>query len=531
MMTMPVFSYIVTDSVGKYQTEARVCVSKNADMSDPVLDSGFSAEIDSIAFCAKINLTPRTRYYWTVTVRTDAGEEAASDINWFETGKMNEPWQAKWITCDSTNKCHPIFVKDIGRLDHIKDARLYICGLGLYEAYLNGEKISDEFLTPYCNNYNKWLQYQTYDVTKPLKKGGKLEVLLGNGWYKGRFGLDMGRSQKPYYGDTWKLIAELHITFNDDSEAIIATDESWQVCRSGITESSIYDGEKFDAALLDDQPAAVTLCTETLAPLTERLSTPVKIQEELYPVELIHTPLGEIVLDLGQNMAGIFRLHVNEPKGTVIHLQFGEILQNGNFYRDNLRSAKAEYTYISDGNARVIQPHFTFYGYRYVKVEGVTDLKKEDFTALVLYSELPKTGTLTTGHDLVNRLIQNAEWGQKGNFIDVPTDCPQRDERMGWTGDAQVFSATACFMRDSYAFFRKYLFDIAKEQEEHQGAVPDVIPSVGYKLVSSVWGDAACIIPWNLYLFYGDKAILAEQFDSMKAWVDYIRSVDADKHG
>jgi alpha-L-rhamnosidase len=179
-----------------------------------------------------------------------------------------------------------------------------------------------------------------------------------------------------------------------------------------------------------------------------------RIQEEISPIELIHTPLCETVLDLGQNMAGIFRLSVNAPKRAPVRLQFGEILQKGNFYRDNLRSAKAEYLYISDGNPRVIQPHFTFYGYRYVKVEGVADLKKEDFTALVLYSELPKTGTLTTGHDLVNRLIQNTEWGQKGNFIDVPTDCPQRDERMGGQGTLRFSARLPAFCATAMHFIK-----------------------------------------------------------------------------
>jgi alpha-L-rhamnosidase len=230
-------------------------------------------------------------------------------------------------------------------------------------------------------------------------------------------------------------------------------------------------------------------------------------------------------------MTGIFRLKVHEPKGTKIHLQFGEILQNGNFYRDNLRSAKAEFIYISDGKEHVIEPKFTFYGFRFVKVEGISNLKPEDFTALVMYSEIPRTGWLTTGNSLVNQLIHNAEWGQLGNFLDVPTDCPQRDERLGWTGDAQVFAPTACYQRDCAAFYAKYLHDLYEEQKLTGGEVPVVVPSFDLnKGCSTAWGDAACIIPWTVYEYTGDKTILENQFESMRGWVDFLERLENDNH-
>ncbi len=529
-MERPVFSYTVIGAAGKRQAAARIRVSLHADLSDPILDTGFSANIDSLAFPADIALAPRTRYYWDVSVQSDAGEEATSDINWFETAKMDEEWAAQWITCAEGDGRHPVFFRSVPVGQPVQSARLYICGLGVYEAYWNGEKIGDEYLTPYCNNYQQWLQYQTYDVTEQLQASGELSVLLGNGWYKGRFGFENSVGQPGHYGNSWNLIAELRVTFADGSEMVLGTDESWQVRRSGITASSIYDGEAFDATLAETAPEAVSPSTEKLAPLVARLSLPVLVHEEISPVALLRTPAGETVLDLGQNFAGSFRLRVNEPKGTVIHLQFGEILQGGNFYRDNLRSALAEYIYISDGRERVLQPHFTFYGYRFVKIEGMANLRAEDFTGLALYSALPRAGSMTTGSALVNQLISNTEWGLKGNFLDVPTDCPQRDERMGWTGDAQVFSPTACFLRDSYAFFRKYLHDMETEQREHGGQVPIVIPSFHQTRTSTVWSDAACIIPWTLYMFYGDLSILADQYQSMKDWVDALRRIDGDNH-
>ena len=526
----PVFSYQVEEATGYYQTEARLVIAVDEQLRQVVLDTGFTVQIDSLGYVPDLDLQPRTRYYWTMTVRSDAGEEATSPVNWFETAKMTEPWQAAWITCDASEPRHPIFCRDIAVDRKLLQARLYICGLGLYEAALNGRRIGDEYLTPYCNDYNTWLQYQTCDITADLQDGGRLEVTLGNGWYLGRFGFISRPGQPGFYAKTFKLIAEIHLDYTDGSHQVIGTDESWLVKRSKITFSNIYDGECEDATLSELPAAAALLCHEQLAGLTARLSTPVKIREELPARELLRTPAGEWVYHIGQNLAGSFRLRVDVPAGTRVHLQFGEILQQGNFYRDNLRSAKAEYIWISDGRPTVLQPHFTFYGYQYVKVEGVENLQPGDFTALALYSEIPAIGSLKTGHPLVNQLISNIIWGQKGNFLDVPTDCPQRDERMGWTGDAQVFSSTALYLTDSSAFYRKYLWDMQQEQAVNDGKVPDVIPSVGVVSCSTVWGDATCIIPWNIYLFTGDSSILREHFTGMRAWVDYLTAIDGDNH-
>ena len=523
-MEKTAFSWMVEESAGKKQIAARIRVWSNG---ETVADTGW-ADLDPLAADVEVALKPRTRYYWNVSVRTDAGEEAVSDANWFETGI--DAWAAKWIGADEEGSRHPVFSKDIRPEKEVLSARLYICGLGLYEVRWNGEKIGDEYLTPYCNNYDSWLQYQTFDVTQQLQQAGTLSVELGNGWYKGRFGFI--RNPKPHYGESWKLLAQVVLTYTDGTETVAGTDESWSVTRSNIHFSNIYDGEQRDDTLHAANAVSAILVDAPKGELTARYSTPVKAWETLPVKEIIHTPAGETVIDVGQNMTGIFRLAVHEPVGTKIHLQFGEILQNGNFYRDNLRTAKAEYIYISDGEHHVLEPKFTFYGFHYVKIQGVTDLKAEDFTALVLYSELSQTGFMTTGNALVNQLISNVIWGQKGNFLDVPTDCPQRDERMGWTGDAQVFSGTACYLRDSYSFFRKYLRDIASEQKITGGLVPDVIPSFGRReQCSSAWGDAACVIPMKLYEMYGDKAILEDQYDSMKAWVEHIRKVDGDDFG
>ena len=527
----PVFSWITENSAGKAQQSALLRVWQDSEKTTLLFDSGWD-DLNPLATEVSIALQPRMRYYWTVSVRSDADEEAESGLNWFETGKMDEAWQADWITCDKTESRLPVFHQSFELSEmQIRSARLYICGLGLYEAYINGKRVSDEFLTPYCNNYSEWVQAQTYDVTGLLNKCSRIDVVLGNGWYKGRFGFTSQPDGQGYYGDAWKLIAELHVCYMDGSEQIIGTDDTWLVTRSKISFSNIYDGEHRDDTLPELPEEKAVLLSESL-PLCDRMSIPVRVQEEKEPLSLLHTPAGEWVWDIGQNMTGSFRLHVHEPKGTRIRLQAGEVLQNANFYRDNLRSAKAEYIYISDGESHILEPRFTFYGFRYMKVEGMTAPKKEDFTALVCHSDVTPAGHLETGMPKINQLISNIMWGQKGNFLDVPTDCPQRDERMGWTADTQVFVPTACYFTDTAAFYRKYLFDLRTEQRTHGGMVPDVIPSAGHAgQGSSVWGDAAVIIPWDLYLFYGDRSILAESFDSMKGWVDYIRQEDGDDHG
>lgn len=518
------FSWQVGQAQGKTAISSRIVVLQGESVA---ADTGWE-NLNSLATHINIPLKPRTRYVWTVSVRTDAGEEAESAQNWFETSRMDEQWTGQWIGCDNKEARLPVFVRKITPAKQVHTARLYICGLGLYEAAWNGAKIGSEYLTPYCNNYDAWVQYQTYDVTDQLQKAGTLSIGLGNGWYKGRFGFDS--SKPPYYGDEWKLIADLVLTYVDGTEEVFGTNNSWQVTRSNITFSNIYDGEHRDDTLPAIAPRSAVPVSAPKGALTARLSLPVIIRQKR-PVKLIRTPSGETVLDTEQNMTGAFCLRVHEPEGTMVRLQFGEILQQGNFYRENLRTAKAEYVYISDGKEHVLEPRFTFYGFRYVKVEGITDINPSDFTALVLCSDIPQTGTLTTGNTLVNQLIQNAQWGQVGNFLDVPTDCPQRDERMGWTGDAQVFAPTACYQFDCAAFYAKYLYDLYTEQEMNSGEVPQVVPSFGNKPSSTAWGDAACVIPWTVYEYYGDKTILENQFDSMCAWVDFMDRLEAQNHG
>lgn len=523
----PRVSFMIEDAWKEKNLLTRVVVAMDKELNHIVYDSGFAKEIDGLAHEIPLSLKEQTRYYWQVSVKNDCGEIKTSDLAWFETAKTSN-WQAKWISPDLDKNTQVTLHKKLEIQKEVKKARIYMLGLGVYELYINHDKVGDEYLQPGIHSYDSWLQYQTYEVT--VEKGNNIiEVMLGNGWYKGDFGLT---KEKENYGDQLACIAEIHIWYEDGTKEIISTDESWKARKSKVVQSGIYSGEVFDDTLESEEDYNTQVLKLGYDRLTPRLSPPLRAQERIEVEELIITPKKELVLDFGQNMVGWVEFTNRIPEGEKVKLQFGEILQEGNFYRDNLRTAQAEFVYISDGQKKQVRPHFTFYGFRYVKVEGWPgEVDKKDFTGIVIHSDLEEIGEIETSNPLINQLFKNAKWGQKGNFLDIPTDCPQRDERMGWTGDAQIFSGTACYNTDAYAFYQKYGKDIYCEQLLLNGSVPDVVPRVHYPGHSSTaWGDAATIIPWNVYLHYGDKDILVRQYDSMKAWVEYMKGQD-DKYG
>lgn len=558
-LTHPTLSYRVEESTGTSQKSARILVALDREFTKVVFDSdrdlnreGEHREINSLAFELPFKLKTETRYFWKVQVTADDGDSAWSDTAWFETPK-EDGWKADWITPVADKAQQVVLFRDFEIKKPVSKARAYMVGLGLYEFYLNGQKQGDEYLLPGFCAYDSWIPFQTYELK--LEQGtNRLEVMLGDGWYKGEFGLT---KKKENYGDRLALIAEIHVTYEDGSVETFCTDTSWKAKASPVTFSGIYPGEVYDPGVdqsriydteaitsggackagaeenrISDAGSSISEKNLNKALLRPRLDPKLICQEELKPVEIIHTPKDETVLDMGQNMVGWLRFACKAPAGKKFFLQFGEILQDGCFYNENLRSAKAEFTYISDGQERTVRPHFTFYGFRYVKITGWDGSDElSDFTGMVIHSEMERQGHIETANPLVNRLFLNAWWGQRGNFVDVPTDCPQRDERYGWTGDAQIFSGTACFNADTYAFYTKFGYDLACEQKKMGGAVPDVVPVANFDgTVSSVWGDSATVIPWNVYLHTGDPGILRRQYDSMKGWVDYIKGED-DKYG
>lgn len=537
------FSWKVEDAgEAKEQKYARIIVKKG---EETVYDSGEAAEASSLDYLVDLMLEPRSRYEWTVKVTADNGESAEAD-SYFETGKLGEEWTGKWITPGSE------IVDDDAMAGYILEktfsvqkrgnARLYLCALGVYECYINGKKVGNEFLAPGYHSYDFHLQTSVYDVTEYLVSGeNRIEIWLGEGWFKSRLGFDGGIPN--LYGDKLYAIGELYV----EDELVIATDESWMSRISPVVFSGIYDGEIYDARLEENGKCAPARqeAPERCGELTERYSLPIVKKETFRPIEVISSPKGETILDFGQNLTGWTEFDCELPEGEAIRLTACEILQDGCFYHENLRLAKTEFIYISDGKAAHVRPHFTFYGFRYMLAET----KKEDgewealpleceeyhFTAHHLRSDFDQIGKVVTGNAKVNQLFSNALWGQKDNFLDVPTDCPQRDERLGWTGDAQVFSETACYNMYMPAFYRKYLWDMRAEQSAVEGAVPNVVPRIKQGMIaecgSCPWADAGVIIPWNVYRHYGSKTLLAETYPGMKAWVDYQRRLDEKEGG
>lgn len=439
---------------------------------------------------------------------------------------INDIMKSEWIKSrrDYGEVC-PVFRKTFSCGKNVIKAKLQITAMGVYEACLNGKRIGDFFLAPGWTEYDKRHQYQTYDVTEYIKNENVLYVTVGKGWYRGM--LIEWRDQN-IWGGVSAIIAALNIEYDDGTVQTVFTDNTWQTSESPVRMSEIYDGETYDASFIpsDWEPASIFHVTRSsLIPqegeiVCEHGQIPVK--------EVIRTPNGETVFDFGQNMAGYVCFSVNARKGDIIEYSHGEILdKDGNLYTKNLRSAKQHIKYICCDGEQNYRPHFTFMGFRYIRMEKMPEsMSASNFIAVPVYSDMRRTGYFTCSNDKVNRLYENVIWGQKSNFIDIPTDCPQRDERLGWTGDAQVFIKTAAYNFDVKKFFKKWLHDLAAAQKG-DGAVPQVIPSVlptNTFLPCAAWGDAAVICPWQIYVTYGDKSVLEEQLSSMEAWIEYISS-------
>jgi len=479
------------------------------------------------------------KYFWQVRVWDNYGNVSGwSTPAFFQMGLLNtDDWKAKWIEpgfLDTVGQPSPMFRKQFSADRKIKSAVVYITAHGLYEAQINGHRVGVDYFTPGWTSYNKRLQYQEYDVTDLIKNGNNaIGVTLGSGWYRGHLAWD---NNKNIYGKDISLLLQLSITYTDGSVKTVVSDESWKSTTGSVISSSIYDGETIDARLKkngwtlpeydDSQWSGVKIGNFANDNLVATINEPARKHETFKPVKIFTTPKGEKVIDFGQNLVGWVMLKVKGNAGDTVIIQHAEVLDKlGNFYTTNLRAAKATSTYILNGKGEeFFEPHFTYYGFRYIKVEGIKgDLNPDDFTAVAIYADMKPTGTFTTSNELINQLQHNIQWGQKGNFLNVPTDCPQRDERLGWTGDAQVFSRTASFNMNVNNFFDKWMKDVAADQFA-DGAVPHVIPNVlgpdggG----STGWSDVATIVPWNMYLAYGDKKILEDQYASMKAWVEYM---------
>jgi len=493
------------------------------------------------------------RYFWRVRIWDESGAESAwSEHAYFEMGLLNPAdWKMGWIEPnlkeDLTRSQPSPFLRGTFKINGaVRSARAYVTSHGLYELHLNGQRVGDQVFTPGWTSYNKRLQYQTYDVTSLLKRGDNAAgAILGDGWYRGNIGFS--GNVRNFYGERLGLLLQIQVQYEDGRQETLGTSESWKASTGPILMSEIYHGETYDARLekngwdtpgFDDKDwTNVRVANYSNNILIAPQGPAVRKHEEITPIAIIHTPAGETVVDMGQNMVGWVRLKTEGPAGTVVTLRHAEVLdKQGNFYVENLRAAKQTIQYtLKGGSVETFEPHFTFQGFRYVAVKGYPgELTTQSLTGIVIHSDMTPAGDFQSSNPLINKLQHNIVWGQKGNFLDVPTDCPQRDERMGWTGDAQVFSRTAAFNMDVAGFYTKWLRDVAADQIE-TGSVPYVIPDVlsskGRPAAGAAgWADVAVIIPWTMYLTYGDRRVLEVQYDSMSKWIEYMRKRAGDDY-
>jgi alpha-L-rhamnosidase len=504
-------------------------------------------------------LQPGQRCYWRVRVwdENDSASDWSATAIW-EMGLMDSAnWQADWITPDwdedtTQSQPAPLLRRSFSLKEGIASARVYVTSLGLYQLRLNGQRVGDSELTPGWTSYDHQVQNQTYDVTELVRNGDNaMGVMLGDGWYRGFMGFSGNRN---LYGDRLALLLQLQVTYADGKMDMIGSDNSWKAALGPIQMADIYMGETYDARL--EKPGwdaagyndadwyGVRLLEHSKEIVKAQVGPLIRQHEHLPPVRLLHSPKGETIIDFGQNMVGWVKVRARGPAGTTITLRHAEVLdEKGNLYTENLRSAKETTSFTLKGTPEadeVFEPHFTFQGFQYIAVEGFPgELSLDHFTGIVLHSDTPPTGSFECSNPLINQLQHNIVWGQKGNFVDVPTDCPQRDERLGWTGDTQVFIRTACFNMNVAAFFTKWLRDLSADQLPN-GSVTFVVPEATNRgsggasspfpgAGSAAWSDAAVICPWTIYQCYSDTRLLEEQYPSMAGWVNYMRSqADAD---
>jgi alpha-L-rhamnosidase len=489
------------------------------------------------------SLASGQRVYWKVRVWDEVGREVESSSGWWEMGLLERTdWEAQWIGAPffgepRTSSPAPFLRKEFTLQKQFVTARLYATAIGLYECHINGVRVGDALLTPGWTDYSRRIQYQAYDITGLLRSGANaFGVILGDGWGVGHIAW-LGRQ---HYADRPQCLAQIVLTYSDGSQEIIATDNSWKVTPGPILESDMLMGESYDARreLTDwshpNYPDAswwpVEIFADQGAALVATNGPVVKRQEALPPVSIHKIPnlvKPHWIFDMGQNMVGRVRLAARGEKGTTITIRYAEALNpDGTLYTTNLRTARStDYYTLKGGEEETWEPRFTFHGFRYVELSGFPGIPTEEtITGIVIHSEIPPTATFECSDPLINQLQHNIVWGQKGNFVDVPTDCPQRDERLGWTGDAQVFIRTAAFNKNVAGFFTKWTRDLADAQYPN-GAYPSVAPNLPTWSIGEggpAWADAGVICPWTIYQCYGDSRLLEEHYPSMQLFIEFL---------
>ena len=479
-------------------------------------------------------LLPFTTYSVQLAAKDDAGETAAASMT-FETGRMETPWKGQWITDGDYHfteaKVSPVpmvFRREITTDKPIARARLYATAMGIYEVELNGKKLGDRYFAPGFTSYKSYLQYQTYDVTPFMTGHDTLTATVAGGWAVGSF---VFTRKNRVTADRQALLAELRIEYEDGSVEVIGTDSSWQVTEdSPVRMADIYDGETYDAT--KETTGWHNAAPETLKitpAITAEYGAPVKAHEVMHPVAVTTAKDGEVIYDFGQNFAGVIHMKLNGKAGQVITVRHAEILNpDGTLNTTFLRTAKATATYTCRDGKQEYSPRFSYMGFRYAGVKGI-DPKELEIEAVALYSDVAQHGGFHCSDEMLNKLQSNITWSAKSNFVDIPTDCPQRDERMGWTGDINVFAPTALYNFELSRFLEKWLRDVKAEQLP-TGGLPNTVPVQGYGFPATMpemavdwWGDACVNVPWALYQATGNVDILRAMYPTMQKYVKACR--------
>lgn len=542
----PRLSWILESSErNQCQSAYQITVSSDSGCTNADLwDSGRvdSSEQNQIAYTG-LPLRSGQRAYWRVRVWDASGLiSEPSEISFWEAGLLNPgDWIGEWLSAPQLERT-PLFRRSFNLTSPVVRARLYATARGVYEPRLNGLRVADALLSPGWTDYTKRVQYQTFDVTALLQSGeNTLGALLGDGWYAGQLGWTHAPKHDRHYGDQPQLLMQLQLELIDGTRQIIASDASWRCAAGPIVSSDLYAGEHHDArheergwdgvGFNDSSWSAVTLTPRDDVLLCADSAEPVRQLATLEPIAVNEVAPGVFVYDLGQNIVGWARLRVTGPRGTAVQLRFAEVCNpNGTIYTESLRSARCTDTYVLSGDSTEYwEPRFTFHGFRFIEITGYPGVPTlADLLGIVVGSDTPWTGEFECSNPLVNRIALNIEWGQRGNFLSVPTDCPQRDERLGWLGDAQIFARTATYNADVAGFLTKWLRDVVDAQTS-DGAFPNVAPhltGLTNPEGAPAWGDAGVIVPWTLYCVYSDTQILTSMWQPMERWMEYIESAN-----
>ncbi|MBA4701299.1 MAG: family 78 glycoside hydrolase catalytic domain [Ruminococcus sp.] len=544
---------IISDKKNVFQESYELQIGEDEAFGMLVYDSGVVRSEESAHIAIEKNilkLASSKKYFIRVRITGKDGEISDWKEGFFVTALLAEKdWKAEFITIeteeDKDESKGSYLRKEFVIEKKVKAAYAHATALGLYHLYINGKKVGEDEFAPGWTSYNKHLLYQTYDVTDYLEEGENAAAgHIGPGWYKGTVGFVRMRG---HYGTRAAFACQIIVEYEDGSRESFRTDTSWMGTYSPVLFSELYDGETYDARReiegwnepgcpIDSWQRTEAVSFDTSV-LSAQSGSKVKKVTGVPAKRIFTTPQGDTVIDFGQNMTGWIEFKVKGQAGDKVELNCFEVLDaKGNVYLDNLRSAKETIIYICKDEEEVtFHPNFSFQGFQFAKVSSYPgELATDYFTAYALHSDMEVTGEFECSNPDINQLQHNIVWGMKGNFLDVPTDCPQRDERLGWTGDAQIFCRTATFLYDTYTFYTKWLKDVEADQRE-EGGVPHVVPDIligkssADRLMkdgdhsAAAWADVAVILPWTLYLIYGDVTVIERQYDSMKAWIGFMK--------